>query len=137
MPAEFAVLHGVDVAGIGEPLEHLVVGPTGIFAVRTYTTASFIEIATGRGWRDGHPLLAQCERVAWEAIVTSDALNATVFPVLCLVGTMNSAGRYRAGSTIVCGQALMPAAICDRPRVLDRDAVAAIVQAARHHTSVS
>jgi len=137
LPADFTVLHDIDVAGTGEPLEHLVVGPTGLFAVRTLITTSIIEIATGRRWRDGHPVLAQCERVAWEAIVTSDALNAAVVPVLCLVGTMNNSGLYRAGTTIVCGRAVVPTAIGDRPRLFDHAEIAQLVQATRHRITVS
>jgi len=136
VPSDFAVLHGVDIAGTGEPLQHLVVGPTGIFVVRTYATTSIIEIGTGRRWRDGHPVLAECERVAWEAIVTSDALGALVTPVLCLVGTMNHSGAYRVGTTIVCGRNAAPTAICDRPQQFDHEVVDELVQATRRRISV-
>lgn len=137
LSSDYTVLHGVDAAATGEPVEHLVVGPTGVFAVRSYATTSILEIASGRGWRDGHPVLAECERVAWDAIVTSDALNAIVVPVLCLVGTMHNAGVYRAGSTLVCGQATLAATICDRPRRFGRDEVGALVHATRRHATVS
>ena len=137
LPLEYSVLRGVDAAGTGEPVEHLVVGPTGVFAVRSYVTTSFLEIASGRGWRDGNPVLTECERVAWDAIVTSDALDAIVVPVLCLAGTMQNAGVYRAGSTLVCGQATLPATICDRPRRFTRVEVAALVNATRRHATVS
>lgn len=133
LPPDFVVLHDVDVARTGEPLEHLVIGPTGIFTVRTYLTTSFIELVTGRRWRDGHPVVEQCERSAWEAIVTSDALDAVVIPVLCLLGTMNNSGLSRAGNTIISGRAMVSMAICDRPSIFDRTHIADFVQASRQH----
>jgi hypothetical protein len=89
----FVVLHDRQLPGSRANLDHIAVGPTGIFVIETKFISGTIEVLNDRLFVSDHDREGYVEQVYREAIGTQvalgDQLNAlrlTVTPVLCIHG---------------------------------------------------
>jgi hypothetical protein len=83
-PRRWTVLHDLAVPGSRANIDHLVIGPTGLWVVDTKTLRGHIEVRWGRAWVGGAPLPTGAVR--WEAEVVSDRLGMPARPVIALHG---------------------------------------------------
>jgi Nuclease-related domain len=122
--AGFISFHNRWVAGLRGDVDHIAVGPTGIFVIETKTTTAKVEVI-----RDSL-LLAEHDKQEWVDQVTREAmavqialrdlvdpLHRTVAPVLCVHGSGPGIGRTVAGVQIVSGPRLA-ATLSAAPSVL-------------------
>jgi hypothetical protein len=115
LPASWDVFHGVPPAGrtlwpARGDLDHVVLGPTGLFVVETKNWTGRIEIRDNAIFYEGgapsRPPLDQVRRSARELAARLEAggMRAVVHPVLCFAGTPPETGdEVGMGGVIVCG----------------------------------
>ena len=116
LPAGWDVFHGVPPARrtlwpVRTDLDHVVVGPSGIFVVETKNWTGRIQIRDGAILYEDraptHPPLDQVRRSSNELAARLEAdcgVRVTVHPVLCFAGTPPEAGEEQGvGGVIVCG----------------------------------
>ncbi len=80
----WTVLHDLAVPGSRANIDHLVIGPTGVWVVDTKTFRGRVEARWGRARVGGVPLSTAAAR--WEAEVVSDRLAVPARPVIALHG---------------------------------------------------
>jgi len=120
----WAVLHDLRIPGSRANVDHLVIGPTGVWMLDTKTTRARVRAGWGRVHFGGHRLDPGPTR--WEAQVVADRLGARVRPLIVVHGD----GLRRRGAR--CGRVrVVPAASVLRPlrrgrRRLDRDEIRAL-----------
>jgi hypothetical protein len=90
LPTTYRVLHEVDLPGIEAAIDHLVIGPTGIFAIDTRTHAGSVKVKQGTLWHAGHPMKREIEGIRWETRHLAARLDRPIRPVLCFVDTSMS-----------------------------------------------
>jgi hypothetical protein len=88
LPPIYTVLHDLQVPGSKANIDHLVIGPAGVFVVDAKRYSQPLRYADGMLWRGRYPLRKQVETVAWEAQQASAALQVPVTPMLCFVGAV-------------------------------------------------
>lgn len=133
----FVVINDRLIPGLRGNLDHLAIGPTGIFAIETKNWTGRIQVIGGRLFVNDHDRSWVLDQVYREAIAVqialADELNAnrlTVTPVIAIHGT--GVPRFNAtvaGVTLVAGKALA-AHLRDRPALLGAEAVPRIARAA-------
>ena len=83
-PPRWTVLHDLAVPGSRANIDHLVIGPTGLWVVDTKAFRGRVVVRWGRARVGGVPLATAAVR--WEAEVVSDRLAVPARPVIALHG---------------------------------------------------
>lgn len=142
LPAGFHVFHSLDMGGgllmwrRGD-IDHVVVGPTGVFAIETKNWRGKVALVSGRLLVDGlAPRRAPLEQVRQAVAALQSRLgrggiyDVAVVPVVCFTGDSLEAASQTEGETIVCGvAALLDVLTNDKRRTPARVDVAGVVQA--------
>jgi hypothetical protein len=81
-PSRWTVLHDLAVPGSRANIDHLVIGPTGLWVVDTKALRGRVEARWGRVRVGGMPL--STASVRWEAEVVSDRLAVPARPLIAL-----------------------------------------------------
>jgi len=115
LPQGYTVFHGLDIrkrpglASAGSDLDHVVVGPTGIFAVETKNWSDSITIENGELLYDGiTPTRPPLEQVKNEAqslrayLKSKTDLNLEIQPVLCFASNNLPQGEQGSSGVQVC-----------------------------------
>ena len=84
LPLAFEVLHDVKLQGTVAKVDHLVIGPGGVYLIEGSNHTGDITAAKGTLWSGRHPLRRTIDTVRREAKRIEDILGTTVVPVLCL-----------------------------------------------------
>ncbi len=89
----FHVLHDLQVPGSKANVDHLVIGPTGLFAVDAKNYTGGLTFSEGTLWHGRFPLTEKLATTRWEAERVSRTLAVTVDesaccaqPVMCILG---------------------------------------------------
>ncbi|WP_419477488.1 nuclease-related domain-containing protein [Ilumatobacter sp.] len=90
LPPGFIVFHDVELPRPSRAvIDHLVVGPRGVWAITTDVYSEPISEGTGRNadtlWAGRVPLRTLLEAADWESNVLSEALGHSVEPLVCLI----------------------------------------------------
>jgi len=102
----FAVFHDLAVPGSSANVDHLVIGPTGVFVIDSKQwTGSVHESADGLAWHNHYPLDRTLDTVRWEAQAVGRLLGTTAAALLCVHGAHVQRGGLHAP-----GVAIVPAA---------------------------
>jgi len=83
-PSRWTVLHDLAVPGSRANIDHLVIGPTGLWVVDTKAFRGHVKVRWGRARVGGIPLSTAAVR--WEAEVVTDRLAVPARPVIALHG---------------------------------------------------
>ena len=89
----FVILHDRSIPGSRANIDHLVIGPTGVFVVDAKNYASRMTLSRGTLWTGRTPLNETLSTVAWEARQAANAIASgvgyplIVDPVISVVGT--------------------------------------------------
>jgi hypothetical protein len=112
----FVVFHDLAVPGSPANVDHLVIGPTGVFVIDSKQwTGSVQQGGDGLVWHNHYPLDRTLETVRWEAQVVGRLLGTRIHPLLCVHGAHVQGGGLEAqGVAIVPGYLLRGALGYDR-----------------------
>lgn len=88
LPADFVVMHDLAIPGSKANIDHLVVGPTGVFVVDSKNYRGKItENKAGELWSGKYPMARAIETVNWEATKVAQALGGIgAEAILCVHG---------------------------------------------------
>jgi hypothetical protein len=101
----FVVFHDLAVPGSEANVDHLVIGPTGLFVIDSKQwTGSVHQGADGMVWHNHYPLDRTLETVRWEAETVGRLLGTRVAALLCVHGAHVQGGWLPAQ-----GVAIVPA----------------------------
>ncbi len=84
---QFRVLHDLAIPGSKANIDHLVIGPTGVFVVDSKNYKwKITENARGELWSGRYPLARALSTLNWEAKKVAAHLGVEVTPILCIHG---------------------------------------------------
>ena len=132
LPAGWHVFHDFEAGGYH--VDHVAVGPTGVYAVETKNwrgrvTAEKGEILVDGVLPDRAPLgQAAAEAKAVEAALRKAGCDVEAEPVLCMASDTFAEGAVRVGGTVVVNASGVAAWVLGRPVVLPADRVARLAQ---------
>jgi hypothetical protein len=122
----YAVLHDLQIPGSHANVDHLAVGPTGVFVIDSKYYRGRLQLgADGMLWYGRYPLAQQLATAVWATLRVAEALQlppeVPVVPLLVIHHTPVPWG----GLTVAGVQVIPPTALAD---TLGRDAILAAVQ---------
>ena len=99
----FVVFHDLAVPGSRANVDHLAIGPTGLFVIDSKQwTGSVHQSADGPVWHNHYPLDRALETVGWEAQQVSRVLGSRAAALLCVHGAhVQGGGLHAQGVAIV------------------------------------
>jgi Nuclease-related domain len=99
----YVVFHDLAVPDSPANVDHLVIGPTGVFVIDSKQwTGSVQQGADGLAWHNHYRLDRTLETVRWEAITISRILGTRATPLLCVHGAhVHGGGLHTQGVAIV------------------------------------
>jgi hypothetical protein len=101
----FVVFHDLAVPDSEANVDHLVIGPTGVFVIDSKQWSGSVQQgADGLVWHNHYPLDRTLATVRWEAETLDRLLGARIHPLLCVHGAHVHGGGLHAQ-----GVAIMPA----------------------------
>lgn len=86
LPVPYVSLHDLRIPGSRANIDHLVIGPSGVFTVETKHYAGDVEVKCGRAQRGGRSMSSVVEQAAGQAKVASGILGCVVRPIVCIQG---------------------------------------------------
>jgi len=103
----YVVFHDLAVPESPANVDHLVIGPTGVFVIDSKQwTGGVHQGADGLAWHNHHPLDRTLETVRWEAETIARLLGTRIAALLCVHGA-----HVHGGGLHVQGVAIVPAAL--------------------------
>lgn len=122
LPAEFTVLHDLRMPGSRANIDHLVIGPTGVFTVETKSYAKAVQIKGKRATTGGRSMDAAIAQAHRQAETMGAVLGREVRPVICVQdGPLELGWRSRptvAGVRFTTGKRLVRV-LTEGPTILD------------------
>jgi hypothetical protein len=101
----FVIFHDLAVPGADANLDHLVIGPTGVFVIDSKQwTGQVYQTADGLAWHNHYRLDRTLDTVRWEAETVSRLLGTRATALVCVHGA-----QVRGGGGEAQGVAIMPA----------------------------
>jgi hypothetical protein len=101
----YVVFHDLAVPGSDANVDHLVIGPTGLFVIDSKQwTGSVHQSADGLAWHNHYPLDRTLETVRWEAKMVGRLLGTHTAALLCVHGA-----HVQGGGLDAQGVAIVPA----------------------------
>ena len=101
----YVVFHDLAVPGSPANVDHLVIGPTGVFVIDSKQwTGSIHQSADGLAWHNHYRLDRTLDTVRWEAQAIGSLLGTRATPLLCVHGA-----HVQRGGADVGGVAIVPA----------------------------
>jgi hypothetical protein len=112
----YVVFHDLAVPGSRANVDHLAIGPTGVFVIDSKQwTGSVHQGADGLVWHNHYPLDRTLETVHWEAQQVSRVLSSRAAALLCVHGAhVHGGGLHARGVAIVPAHLLRSALGYDR-----------------------
>lgn len=133
LPPEFVVFHDLRIPNSKANVDHLVVGPGGVWAIDTKNYAYPVTIGSGKGagtlWTGRHRMTRTLETAAWEAAAVAEQIGHPVEPLLCIIAPSLPKRAFDFGGLRICSPTSLPTELAPawRPPV-DVVAVAAAVR---------
>jgi hypothetical protein len=118
----FVVLHDLAVPGSDANVDHLVIGPTGLFVIDSKQwTGSVHQGADGLVWHNHYRLDRTLETVRWEAEVLGRLLGTRMAALLCVHGAHVQGGGLHAQGVAIVSAHLLRSALGDDRVLSDAD----------------
>ncbi len=86
LPRSYRVLHDLPMPRSSANIDHVVVGPTGVFTVETKNYKNAVTIKGGRAYSAGRRLDGVVQQARWQAAAVADRTGVTVTPIVCVHG---------------------------------------------------
>jgi hypothetical protein len=131
----WAVLHDLAVAGSRANLDHLVIGPAGVFVIDSKQYCGRLRLdPSGRLWHGRYPLAPTLRAVSFEAdqaaLVLTDP-NVVVVPIVAVHGAQVPWGKVVTDGVPVVAARRLPSMLRQLPTVLGPERVAGLADQAR------
>jgi hypothetical protein len=112
----YVVFHDLAVPGSRANVDHLVIGPSGVFVIDSKQWTGSVQQGTdGLVWHNHYPLDRTLETVRWEAETIGRLLGTRIHPLLCVHGAhVHGGGLHAQGVAIVPAHLLRSALGYDR-----------------------
>ena len=131
----WAVLHDLAVPGSRANLDHLAIGPGGVFVIDSKQYRGRLQLdSSGRLWHGRHPLAPTLRAVSFEADQAAQALpdpGVVVLPVVAVHGAQVPWGKVVVEGIPVIAARRLPCMLRSLPAVLGPEQVAAVANQAR------
>jgi hypothetical protein len=131
----WAVLHDLAVPGSQANIDHLVIGPGGVFVVDSKQYRGRLRLdASGRLWHSGYPLAPALRAVDFEADRAAQVLAdpcVVVLPIVAVHGAQVPWGKVVTQGVPVVAARRLPSMLCALPAVLGPERAAALADQAR------
>jgi Nuclease-related domain len=131
----WAVLHDLAVPGSRANLDHLVIGPGGVFVIDSKQYRGRLQLdPSGRLWHGRFPLAPALRAVSFEADQAAQILtdpDVVVVPVMAIHGTRVPWGKVVMDGVPVVPARRLPSLLRELPAVLGPERVAALADQAR------
>jgi Nuclease-related domain len=131
----WAVLHDLALPGSRANLDHLVIGPGGVFVIDSKQYRGRLQLdPSGRLWHGRFPLAPALRAVSFEADQAARVLtdpDVVVVPVMAIHGTQVPWGRIVADGVPVVAARRLPSMLHQLPAVLGAERVAVLADQAR------
>jgi hypothetical protein len=131
----WAVLHDLAVAGSRANLDHLVIGPAGVFVIDSKQYCGRLRLdPSGRLWHGRYPLAPTLRAVSFEAdqaaLVLTDP-DVVVVPIVAVHGAQVPWGKVVMDGVPVVAARRLPSMLRQLPAVLGPERVAGLADQAR------
>jgi hypothetical protein len=131
----WAILHDLAVPGSTANLDHLVIGPGGVFVIDSKQYRGRLQLdAVGKLWHGRHPLAPTLGAVSWEADQAAQALpdpGVAVVPIVAVHGAQVPWGKVVTDGVPVVAAQRLPSMLLALPAVLGPERVAWLADQAR------
>ena len=131
----WAVLHDLAVPGSRANLDHLVIGPGGVFVIDSKQYRGRLQLdPSGRLWHGRYPLAPALRAVAFEADQAAQVLadpDVVVVPIVAVHGAQVPWGKVVIDGVPVVAARRLPSMLRQLPAVLGPERVAALADQAR------
>jgi len=131
LDSDFVVLHDLNMPGSNANVDHLVIGPTGVFMIDAKHWSGRLTAGPDTLWRGTTPIRRECSTATWGAQQLSNVVGRAVQPIICFVGTALPQAVQHCDGVTVCESDALLFLVRDGIRWLDADSVAAIAAVAR------
>jgi hypothetical protein len=133
----WAVLHDLAVPGSRANIDHLVIGPGGVFVIDSKQYRGRLQLdPTGRLWHGRYPLVPALRAVSFEADRTAQVLtdpDVVVVPIVAVHGAQVPWGKVIMNGVPVVAARRLPSMLRALPAVLGPERVTAVADQARIH----
>jgi hypothetical protein len=131
----WAVLHDLALPGSQSNLDHLVIGPGGVFVIDSKQYRGRLQLdPSGRLWHGRHPLAPALRAVSWEADQAAQVLpdpRVAVVPIMAVHGAQIPWGKVVIDGVPVVPARRLPSMLRELPAVLGPERVAVLADQAR------
>jgi hypothetical protein len=131
----WAVLHDLAVRGSRANIDHLVIGPGGVFVIDSKQYRGRLQLdGSGRLWHGRYPLAPTLRAVSWEADRAAQVLpdpGVAVMPVVAVHGAQVPWGKVVTDGVPVVSARRLPSMLRQLPAVLGPERVAVLADQAR------
>jgi hypothetical protein len=131
----WAVLHDLAIPGSQANIDHLVIGPGGVFVIDSKQYRGRLQLdPSGRLWHGRYPLAPTLRAVSFEADRAAQVLpdpGVMVLPILAVHGTKVPWGKVVVEGVPVVAARRLPSMLRQLPAVLGPERVAAVASQAR------
>jgi Nuclease-related domain len=131
----WAILHDLAVPGSTANIDHLVIGPGGVFVIDSNQYRGRLQLdAVGKLWHGRHPLAPTLGAVSWEADQAAQALpdpGVAVVPIVAVHGAQVPWGKVVTDGVPVVAAQRLPSMLLALPAVLGPERVAWLADQAR------
>jgi Nuclease-related domain len=131
----WAVLHDLAVPGSAANIDHLVIGPGGVFAIDSKQYRGRLQLdRSGRLWHDRYPLASTLRAVSFEADRAAQALpdpGMAVVPIVAVHGAQVPWGKVVTQGVPVVAARRLPSMLRQLPAVLGPEQVVWLADQAR------
>src|SRR5512132_2635841 len=131
----WAILHDLAVPGSTANIDHLVIGPGGVFVIDSKQYRGRLQLdAVGKLWHGRHPLAPTLGAVSWEADQAAQALpdpGMAVVPIVAVHGAQVPWGKVVTDGVPVVAARRLPSMLLALPAVLGPERVAWLADQAR------
>ncbi len=133
LPPDYVVFHDLRVPSSAANIDHLVVGPSGVWMVDTKNYSAAVTRGRGRGadslWVANRPLRSKFATVRWLASSAEERIGCPVVPVMCIIAPSLPSSSFEFDGVTVCSPAALPVAVRGAGPVCDTATVSRAVQA--------
>jgi Nuclease-related domain len=133
----WAILHDLAVPGSRANIDHLVIGPGGVFVIDSKQYRGRLQLdPSGRLWHGGYPLAPRLRAVSFEADQTAQVLpdpGVVVLPIVAVHGAQVPWGKVVIDGVPVLPAKRLPSMLRELPAVLGPERVAVLADQARIH----
>ena len=123
LPDQYVVFHDLQIPNSKANVDHLVLGPSGIWAIDTKNYQYPVTIGSGKGagklWSGRRPLADKMETTKWEADSVADLISYPVDAVMCIIAPSLPKPKFEFAGLTVCAPSHLRQVFADADGAVD------------------